>query len=55
MLVGQQCGGHQDGDLLAVLYGLERGADSDLGLAVADVAADHPVHRDGLLHIGLDL
>jgi hypothetical protein len=27
----------------------------DLGLAVADVAADHAVHRDGLLHVGLDL
>ena len=36
---------HQDGDLLAVLHRLERGPHGDLGLAVADVAADQPVHR----------
>src|SRR3712207_8908501 len=42
-------------DLLAVLHRLERGPHRDLGLAVADVAADQPVHRDGLLHVPLDL
>ena len=47
--------GHQDGDLLAVLDGLEGGADGDLGLAVADVAAHQPVHRDLPLHVLLDL
>ena len=41
--------------LLAVLHGLERRPDGDLGLPVADVAADQPVHRDRLLHVGLDL
>ena len=37
--------GHQHGDLLAVLDRLERGAQGDLGLAVADVADDQPIHR----------
>ena len=55
MLVGQQRGGHQHGDLFAVLNRLERRPHRDLGLAVADVAADHPVHRHRLLHVGLDL
>ena len=39
MLRGQDRGGHQDGDLGAGLDGLEGGAQGDLGLAVADVAA----------------
>ena len=55
VLLHQQRGGHQDGDLLAVLHRLERGPHGDLGLAVADVAADQPVHRDDLLHVALDL
>ena len=55
MLAHQQGRGHQDRDLLAVLDGLEGGAHGDLGLAVADVAAHEPVHRLGLLHVGLDL
>ena len=36
---------HEHRDLLAVLGRLERGAQRDLGLAVADVADDQPVHR----------
>ncbi len=55
VLLGEQRGRHQHGDLLAVLHGLERGAHGDLGLAVADVAADDPVHRDAAHHVGLDL
>ena len=55
MLLHQQRRGHQHGDLLAVLHRLERRAHRDLGLAVADVAADEPVHRDRLLHVRLDL
>ena len=55
VLVGQQRRRHQHRDLLTVLHRLERRPHRDLGLAVADVAADHPVHRDRLLHIGLDL
>ena len=46
---------HEHRDLLAVLDGLEGGAHGDLGLAVADVAADEAVHRDKLLHVGLHL
>ena len=55
MLLREQRGGHQHGHLLAVLHRLERRPHRDLGLAVADVAADQPVHRDGLLHVPLDL
>ena len=46
---------HEDRDLLAVLGRLERGPQRHLGLAVADVADDEPVHRADLLHVGLDL
>ena len=45
----------EDRDLLAVLGRLERGPQRDLGLAVADVADDEPVHRPDLLHVRLDL
>ena len=54
MLIGEQCGGNQYRDLLTVLHRLERGPHRDLRLAVADVATDHAVHRDGLFHIGFD-
>ena len=47
--------GHEHRHLLAVLGRLERGAQRDLGLAVADVADDQPVHRPHALHVGLDL
>ena len=55
VLLDQQRGRHQHRDLLAVLHRLERGADRDLGLAVADVPADQPVHRHRPLHVALDL
>ena len=55
VLLGKDSGGHEHGDLLAVVGRLERGPDGDLGLAVADVAADEPVHRLGLLQVGLHL
>ena len=45
VLLGQDRGGHEHGHLLAVHHGLEGGAHGDLGLAVAHVAADQPVHR----------
>ena len=51
----KQGGRDEDGNLLAVLDGLKRRPHRDLRLAVADVAADQPVHRDGLLHVALDL
>ena len=45
MLLGQQGGGHQDRHLLARAGGRKGGAHRHLGLAEADVAADHAVHR----------
>ena len=45
----------QDRDLLAVLGRLERGPQRDLGLAVAHVAHDQPVHRPDALHVLLGL
>ena len=46
---------HEDRDLLAVLGRLERGPQRHLGLAVAHVAHDQPVHRLAGLHVDLDL
>ena len=46
---------HEHRDLLAVLHRLERGAEGDLGLAVADVADHEAVHRPAAEHVGLDL
>ena len=54
MLLGEDRRRHQQHHLLAVLHRLERGAQRDLGLAVADVAADQAVHRPRRLHVGLD-
>ena len=45
MLFGQQRGRHQHRDLLAGGGGDEGRAHRDFGLAEADVAADHAVHR----------
>ena len=45
VLLGEQRGGHQHRDLLAVHHRDEGGAQRDLGLAEADIAADQPVHR----------
>ena len=45
VLARQQRGRHDDRGLLAVDRGGEGGAQRDLGLAEADVAADQPVHR----------
>ena len=54
MLLGEDRRRHQQHHLLAVLHRLERGPQRDLGLAVADVAADQAVHRPRRLHVGLD-
>ena len=53
MLLGEDGGGHEDGDLEAVGDGLEGGAKGDLGLAIADIAADEPVHGPDAFHIAL--
>ena len=55
VLLHEQRGRAQDGHLLAVLDRLEGRPHRDLGLAVADVAADEAVHRHRALHVGLDL
>ena len=55
VLAGEHGRRHEHRDLLAVLGRLERGPQRDLGLAVADVADDQPVHRPARLHVDLDL
>ena len=52
VLLGEDRRRHQHHHLLAVAGGLDRGAQRDLGLAVADVAADQAVHRPLGLHVG---
>ena len=54
VLLGQDGGRHQDGDLHTVVDGFEGGAQGDLGFAVAHVAADKAVHGLGQFHVGLD-
>ena len=57
MLARQQRRRHHDGDLLAVHRGDESGAQRDLGLAEADIAANQPVHRPAggqIVEHGLD-
>ena len=51
MLLGQHRRGGQDGDLFAAQRGFEGGADGHFGFAVADVAADEPVHRARRFHV----
>ncbi len=55
VLGGEDRGRHEDGDLAPVLDRLEGGPDRDLGLAVAHVADDQPVHRPAGLHVHLRL
>ena len=55
MLLGQDGRRHQDRHLLAVQDALHRGAERDLRLAEADVAAEQSLHRGRGLHIPLDL
>ena len=55
VLLGEDRGRHEHQHLLAGVGGLEGGAQRDLRLAVADVAADQPVHRALGLHVPLDL
>ena len=45
----------EDRHLFALEDGFEGGADGDLGLAVADIAAEEAVHGAVRLHVGLDL
>ena len=53
VLLGEDRRGHEQHHLLVVLRGLERSPQRDLGLAIADVAADQAVHRPRRLHVAL--
>ena len=55
VLLSEKGGGHQHGDLLTVLYGLECRSDGNLGLAESDVATDETVHGGRRLHVALHL
>ena len=55
MLLGQDRRRHQDRHLPAVVDRLERGADGQLRLAIADVAADESIHRPRPVHVSFDL
>ena len=55
MLLREDGGGNQHGDLLAVHNRLERGAQRDFGLAVAHIAAHQPVHWLDRFHIGFHI
>jgi hypothetical protein len=55
VLLREDRGGHQHGDLLAVEHRLAGRADRDLGLAEPDVTGEQPVHRQRRLHVALDL
>ena len=55
VLLREQGGRHQHRDLLAGLHGDESGAQRDLGLAEADIAADDPIHGLVGLQVAQDL
>ena len=55
VLLGEDGGGHEDRHLVPVERDLEGRAHRDLGLAVAHVAADEPVHRLAPLEVRLHL
>ena len=55
MLLSQDSGGHKDGDLSTGLDGFEGGTNGQLGLTVADVAAEQPVHGLRSAHVGFEL
>ncbi len=54
VLLGQNRRRHQHRHLVAGIDRFERGAHGQLGFAVADVAAQQPVHRPRLTHVVLD-
>ena len=55
MLLCQDCGRSEHGDLPAVHDRLERSADGDFGFAKADVTADQPIHRLWTFHVDLGI
>ena len=55
MLLGKHRRWHQNCRLPVIKNALHDSAQCDLGLAVADIAAQKPIHRHARLHVGLDL
>src|SRR5262245_38021147 len=55
VLLGEDGGGDEYGDLPAELDGFEGGADGKLGLAVPDITAEEAVHRAATGHVALDI
>ena len=55
MLIGENCRRRKNCDLFAVHDGLERRPHGDLGLAVADISDNKPVHRDRGFHVALHI
>ena len=55
VLPGQDGGGAENGALLAVHDALEGGPEGHFRFSKAHVAAEQPLHGDGLFHIRLDL
>src|SRR5437764_15012430 len=55
VLVTENCGRRENGDLLAIADRFERGAHGDLSFPIADVAADQSIHRQRRLHILLNI
>lgn len=54
MLLGEDGGGDEDGDLFAAHDGFEGGANGDLGFAKADIAAEESVHGLFEFHVAFD-
>ena len=55
MLLGQNRGRYQDGRLFSVQYALHYGPHGNFRLSVTHVAAEEPVHRHRLFHVGFYL
>jgi hypothetical protein len=55
VLVAENRGWRKDRDLLHVRCRLESSPQGDFGLAIADVAADEPVHRARGFHVAFDV
>ena len=45
VLLGEQCGWDQNGNLFAAVYSGKRRTQCDLGLAKADIASNNATHR----------
>ena len=55
MLLGKYSSRHEDGCLFSVHHSLERGANGNFSLAVADIADNDSVHRAVAFHVTFDV